>query len=339
MQSVTTEIVDIKPHPNADTLDIATVLGYTVVVRKGKYKQGELITYILEKSVLPDDLIEKYECRDYLTGSKKNRVRDVRLRGIVSQGMILPYIEGTEEGQVLDNLLKVTKYEVRIPAFLAGRVKKKGDFEFPVFSMENIRKFKPHAAEQILHAGQCITVTEKIHGTFCWFMVRPNGEWEVTSRGRMLSGLVLDKTDEHNLYVQTVKSIIDRTDFSSLKNPVHFYGEIYGPSVQDLGYGLENRDTAFRLFDVYEEGHGWIDGDIYFHALTEYAKFLGVESVPIAYRGSPIDLESLFLYATGSTLVCNKSQIREGVVLRTKLGRYKVINPDYLTRKNATEYN
>ena len=52
--AVTTQrITSITPHPNADRLEIAHVLGYQCVVRKGLFSTGDLVVYIPERSLVP----------------------------------------------------------------------------------------------------------------------------------------------------------------------------------------------------------------------------------------------------------------------------------------------
>jgi RNA ligase (TIGR02306 family) len=84
------ERITVLPHPNADALELAQVNDYLCVVGKGAYRTGDLVAYIPEQSVLPDELIEFLGCRNYLAGAAKNRVRAARLRGVLSQGICLP---------------------------------------------------------------------------------------------------------------------------------------------------------------------------------------------------------------------------------------------------------
>lgn len=47
-----TKIIDIKPHSNADSLELATVYGFQVIVKKGMYKVGDLVVYVPVRSIV-----------------------------------------------------------------------------------------------------------------------------------------------------------------------------------------------------------------------------------------------------------------------------------------------
>lgn len=55
---VPVEVVTIEPHPNADALEIANIQGFQAIVRKGQFQTGQLIAYIPEAAIVPDDLLE-----------------------------------------------------------------------------------------------------------------------------------------------------------------------------------------------------------------------------------------------------------------------------------------
>lgn len=85
---VTAERLTILPHPNADAPELAQVGLYHAVVAKNVYQTGDYALYIPEQAILPDQLIEELGLTGRLSGSKKNRVSAVRLRGELSQGIV-----------------------------------------------------------------------------------------------------------------------------------------------------------------------------------------------------------------------------------------------------------
>ena len=87
-------------------VETATVLGWTVVVKKGEFKVGDLCTYIQIDTVVP----EKPEF-EFLR-ERKFRVKTIKLRKQLSQGLIVPLPEGKfKEGDDVTELLGVIKYE------------------------------------------------------------------------------------------------------------------------------------------------------------------------------------------------------------------------------------
>ena len=78
----------VEPHPNADRLELAAVGGFRCVVQKGAFKNGDLAAYIPEAAVCPEWLIKELGLEGRLAGSKHNRVKAVKLRGALSQGLV-----------------------------------------------------------------------------------------------------------------------------------------------------------------------------------------------------------------------------------------------------------
>jgi RNA ligase (TIGR02306 family) len=156
----TCRIANIEPHPNADRLEIATVKGWNVIIQKGQYQIGDMVVFIPPDSILPQSLIEEYQL-DYLKNN--GRVGTVKLRGFISQGLVLPS-PNNREGVDVAKVLGITKYEVPEPTFYKSRKvvsKKKTNPLFDKYTdIENIKNFDTVFAE-----GEMVVVTEKLHGT------------------------------------------------------------------------------------------------------------------------------------------------------------------------------
>lgn len=90
------KIIDIQPIPNADKIEVATVLGWKVVIKKDEFKVGDKCIYVEIDSVLPE--IEDFE----FLRTKKFRIKSQKIRGQLSQGLILPI-------EILNNFGKITK--------------------------------------------------------------------------------------------------------------------------------------------------------------------------------------------------------------------------------------
>lgn len=104
-------IKDIQPIPGADSIDVATVEGWKVVVKKDEFKVGDKVVYIEIDSIVPD--IPEFE----FLRPRKFRVRTIKLRGQVSQGLIVPITilpgkyQDKEVGFDVTDILKIEKYE------------------------------------------------------------------------------------------------------------------------------------------------------------------------------------------------------------------------------------
>ena len=78
------KIIDLEPIEGADAIEKATVLGWQLVVKKGEYQVGDLMVYFEIDSLLPER--PEFE----FMKARGMRVRTIRLRGQVSQGICFP---------------------------------------------------------------------------------------------------------------------------------------------------------------------------------------------------------------------------------------------------------
>ena len=122
MKLATIEIIQaLAPHPNADAIELATVLGFQCVVRKvDNFKEGERIVFIQPDSVLPDKAWAEFY------RSKSNRIKAIRLRGAWSEGVIesleaVGYAGPIEIGHEISRDIGVTKYEPPAPQDLQAK--------------------------------------------------------------------------------------------------------------------------------------------------------------------------------------------------------------------------
>lgn len=100
------KILKLTPIDGADLIETATVLGWEIVVKKGEYNVGDLCTYIQIDTVVPD--LPEYE----FLRERSFRVRTIKLRKQISQGLIVPLPIGNwEVGDDVTEIIGVKKYE------------------------------------------------------------------------------------------------------------------------------------------------------------------------------------------------------------------------------------
>lgn len=102
------KVLEVLKHPNADRLDVITIKGWNCIVGRDQYKVGDLVVYCPIDSIIPTNLIEKYKL-EYL--KKDGRVKTIKLRKVISQGLVLPVEHSWKEGQDVSKELGITKYE------------------------------------------------------------------------------------------------------------------------------------------------------------------------------------------------------------------------------------
>src|SRR5215813_9933348 len=83
-------IASVWPHTNADRLEMArlTSMSYQFVIAKGSFQPGDRVVYFPIDSLMPDPLIAAIGLTGKLAGPRMNRVKTVRLRGEISQGIV-----------------------------------------------------------------------------------------------------------------------------------------------------------------------------------------------------------------------------------------------------------
>lgn len=376
----------VENHPNADRLSIVKIGGYECISAKNedgshRYQEGELVVYVPEAAIVSEWALKHYgfwdetKDRGMLTGPNYDRVKAVKLRGVVSQGLLFklgngPWgttlqINDTTNAFVSENMdvaemLGIVKYEPPIPASLSGsvtRIPHPGTVNLPGgiiyrYDFENIQK-----VTDMFEEGEAVYVNEKIHGTFCQIGYIPGlnhvegfGDWFVTSKGLGKQGLCFQNLDDNtsNVYVKVLKSLINSgitekfEKFSRDRGneSIRIFGEIYGNGIQDLTYGLDKPE--FRVFDT-------LFGDDEFAGpvgLSVFCEDMGLEFIkPLAF--GTYSKEFLLQYRDGKSTM-GGDHMREGIVIRSVNGdkhpRYgrkiaKFVSPDYLLRKNGTEFN
>jgi RNA ligase (TIGR02306 family) len=354
--AVTPERLVIHEHTNADALELAQVGEYRAVVGKGTYVTGDIALYIPEQAVLPDDLIEELGLTGRLAGSKHDRVKAVRLRGELSQGIVcrpaaltdIDWDAALAAGTDFAELLGITKWVPDVPTNLAGAVAPAPDF-LPWIEIENIKRYP-----DLFTPGEEVEATEKIHGSslgVSWFA---DGRLLASSKGLGQKRLAIVESDSNSYWMAIRDAALDKVCEvlgSALgAEAIGLFGEVYGSGIQDLAYGRDRKGPpAFACFDAYavgdrEPGVGrWLERD----ELEELVEPI-CPLVPVLYRG-PYDFDILDALATGpETVTGDETHLREGVVVRAVPERRssvtggraigKLVSAAYLTRKGGTEF-
>ncbi|SPF01402.1 RNA ligase (ATP) [Streptomyces sp. MA5143a] len=352
---VTAEVLTIHEHPNADALELAQVGLYRAVVAKGAFRTGDTAVYIPEQSVLPAALIEELGLTGRLAGSGADRVKAVRLRGELSQGIVcrpkaladVDLTAAVAEGTDFAERLGIVKWVPPIPPTMSGEVESAPDL-LPWVDIENIQRYP-----DIFTPGEPVVLTEKLHGSACLMTyLAEDGRVQVSSKGFGGKSLAL-KEDPRNLYWRAVHGhgvpeVAARLAQRLGARRVGVFGEVYGAGVQDLTYGADGRreSLGYAVFDVSAE----IDGRVRWLDTVELTDLLHGELplVPRLYEG-PYAVDRVLEVATGRETVSGREMhLREGVVIRPAVERYspvtggraiaKAVSPAYLTRKGGTEY-
>lgn len=344
---------EVKPHPDADRLDVVQVLGYQVITARGAFDIGDTAVYFPPDILIPETVAVGLGVYKYLKhavfpgdiGKSQCRVAACRLRGLPSHGFLVSSHDallGDKEPEFGDDVTDHfggKKYE---PPVRKGA----GDAErescnFPRYtSIENIQRY-PNAIED----GTEVIITEKIHGTNVRMGLvqddTPEGQrWNYAAGSHKVR-----RKAGPGLYWQFMSdSIRDLLVALHMEGPeanVIVYGEIFGTGVQDMDYGREYKDL--RVFDISVDG-------VYlnYNSMCSVCDDFGVLTVPLLYHGpfSRAVVEECTYGPTTFDGVRCKFKDREGCVIKPATEFVdrrgdrlilKSVSADYRNRKGAKD--
>jgi RNA ligase (TIGR02306 family) len=273
-------INDLQPIPGADAILKATVLGWECVVKKDEFKVGDECVYFEIDSILP---VADWNAhlRKGSDAHKPLRVKTIRLRGQLSQGLALPTTLIKEEihlcvGMDVTELVGVKKYEPYIPAELHGKVKGTRPSWIP--KTDEIRlQSVPDALTELLALNTEVVGTHKMDGSSVTCYIK-DGIFGVTSRNMDLL------ETEDNAFWKTIRRLkVEEKMRAHLPVGGGNYaiqGELIGPGIQG------NRMSATEL-DIHWYNLFHIDTGTYFSTkmLWDFTISSGLTMVQIHFMG------------------------------------------------------
>jgi hypothetical protein len=347
------EIKDIKSIQNADAIECAIVDGWEcVIAKKDNFKIGDKVVYIEIDSIVPDRPEFEF-LRD-----RKFRVRTIKLRGQISQGLVLPISVLPKGNYKLDDdvtdMLGIKKYDpqaeqerklfeekqnkiknpfikfmLRFKWFRNYYIKpKKGGFPSWIVKTDEERiqnKTKMFEIEKEL--GTIFTATEKLDGQSGTYFVKKYGkkyEFGVCSRN-----IHLTKPDSSSYWTiarqlnleNVLKDILDEYNATQIV----LQGEILGTGIQGNKYGISGYD--FYAFNLIIDNVKY-STKVIKDALNKY----NIKVVPIVNDELNLanTISDMVEIAKGKSCLANVK--REGIVCRNNKRdiSFKIINPDFL---------
>jgi RNA ligase (TIGR02306 family) len=341
-------IDSIREIPGATNIECVAVLGWQVVVRKGEFSAGDLCVYIEIDSLLP-----RKDWSEFLfkpnTEDKQYRLRTIKLRKTISQGLVLSIsiLQDSEHkkifliGEDVTEQLGIEKYEKQMPGSpnsnWAGTRKGR---HFPSFlrKTDEVRiQSEPWLLENL--KGKPYYITQKLDGTSGTYF-RYQGKFGVCSRNMQLldprtpKGFV--KNLIRNFKIKFLHYKIPKTDVywnlvekykieDWLPEGCAIQGEICGPGIQGNKIGLERIDLfLFNIWNIIDQKYEFLfDGvDILNH-------------VPMIENGEEFNYTLDELLEKAKANYPNGTP-QEGIVVRSvdQTISFKVINNDFLIRYN-----
>lgn len=323
----------LDPIEGADAIERATVLGWQLVVKKGEFKPGDLAIYVEIDSILPDR--PEFE----FLRPRKMRIRTVRLKGQISQGICFPLSLLPDDFAIVEDadctrVLGITKYEPPIPACLSGIAKGK----FPSF-IPKTDETRVQVLQNLLDAyqGEQCYITEKLDGSSVTYYIK-NDEFGVCSRN-----LELLEDDENSLW-KVARQLDVEAKLRSLGRNMAIQGELIGEGIQSNKLKIRGQTAMFfNAFDI--DKYEYLN----YQSLVNMLETLDLPMVPLITDSYELenDMEAIIQRATVKSLVCPEVWA-EGIVIRPLNERvdaefskelmnngrisFKAINPEFLLK-------
>jgi RNA ligase (TIGR02306 family) len=335
-----TAIVRIEPCPNSDRLDLAYVYGFQIITQRGKYRVGDRVIYAPVDCILPTWLESILFPSDSKVKLTRSRVRQIRIRKIASQGLIIDpqdvaskvNPEYLQLEQNLAEILGITKY-----------VPQSSDKTGPRLQMprnkplENARFHKYGGIDRLqwypsYFDGQDVVIQEKLHGSCCrssYARTVPNTLWKKILKffGKLpayeycwgSNNVQLQhRPNNKGFYGKDIyKEVLEKVGaFSKLKPGETIFGELIGRGVQ-ANYTYGHEEHHFVLFDVKVEREDGSQEYLDPEQVEAYARERGFDFVPVLYRGV-FNAALAKELSMGPSIYCPKEKVREGVVIKAR---------------------
>ncbi len=324
-------IADVRVHGNADRLEIARVLGWQTVVKKGDFKAGDLCVFVVIDTILPPAPWSAFLTHPS-TPDLPVRLKTVKLRGEYSQGLALPlsvlpeHVRNWQVGADVGGELGIKKYEKEIPGVLSGEAKSAFPSHYAPRTDEDNGLSNPDIVEMVVQQGR-LGATLKLDGSSCTIVLQDRVLTDVCSRNLSL------REDSRNGFWRAVRGLNLNGLPPMWTGRTVLQGELMGPGIQ--GNQLKLMQPTLYLFNAYSDQTGWLS-----HSGVEcVAELIGAQAVP----NIPIDGTDE-MTMDGFQAVADRQRLAtgvpaEGIVVRpvqpTTFGNgrpagFKIINRNYV---------
>jgi RNA ligase (TIGR02306 family) len=322
-------IEEIRDIPDADAICQYRVQGWWVVDKKGVYKVGDTVIYCQIDSWIPTALapfLTKGKTPRVYNEVSGERLRTVKLRGALSQGLLLPITlaEGSTIGQDLTDVLGIQKWE---PPQEFTSADTKGSFPSFIQKTDQARIQTVYQDVLVLIQTGEWQVTEKLEGqSFTAYL--NNNEFGVASRNLDL------KYSDDNTFWNTARKYALEEKLRAYGRNLAIQGEQCGPGISGNIYKLDS--YVLRVFDVFD-----IDAQRYLSVeeKQKVCRDLCLDMVPVIFDKLSLtgkSLDDILDMANGKTVLNKSGVLREGLVFTLYSDdrvSFKSISNEYLLKQ------
>lgn len=363
------QIIDLRPIKGADRIEVAIVLGWECVVKKGEFKIGDKIVYIEVDSIVPD-------CPEFeFLRERKFRIKTIKLKKQISQGLIVSletlnkisndniilselnigddvtekmnivkYLTPSEKQEIkkLTKQNKFKKFMMRYSWFrklVLNKIKKES---FPYWVSKTDEKRIQNIPQIIKqHANELVYVTEKIDYqsvTFTGKMLPRFDNWIGKILPKKFKFFVCSRNLINNNKESLYWTIAKKYNIEKIlkENPtITIQGEQGDTNVQGNKYKIS--EPTLWVFNIIDHETKYHYNDL---EIVNFCSLHGLTTVPILDRSLPLSelgksVSDLVEFSKGTSVLTNIP--REGLVVRcikngNKIFSFKIINPEFLLK-------
>jgi RNA ligase (TIGR02306 family) len=358
-------VTEVKAIEGADNIELGVVGGWNAIIKKGEYSVGDYVVVATTDAVIPKEISDSIGVTNYLR--KGQRVRTVKLRGVYSECLIIPfdslpqmktmYATGIgyywKEGEDLMNLLGIHKYEppvVQIQLASGRKFKYHQNPNFGVYyKFPNLKNVSGMFTEE-----DHVEITRKLHGTNARYGIVRKNKLSLFDKVKRFFGNkwvgyeyvygshnVEKGSDSQGFYDTDVwRTVAEKENIKNvlweyareltpeeIGSGVVLYGEIYGAGIQK-NYDYGLTDIRFAGFDLVINGR-------YQPVISSRLTIKHVLQLPyveVLHKGLwSQEIQDSFVF---NNFIEGTKVPHEGIVIKHISGERnkvaKVINPDYL---------
>lgn len=336
---------NIQPIQGADLIVKTQVDGWQCITKKGEFSVGDLGVYFeIDSFLSSEDPRYSFLSKQFINWNGKfgTRIRTIKLKGELAQGLMLPVssfpeIQAPFDGMDVTSLLGIEKWEPPIPAQLAGEVI--GPF------ITCVRKTDEERIQNLIDsipteiAGKTFEQTVKLDGTSMTVFYIPKGtqffsegnsgvcgrNWQL----RETANNTLWNVARRNKMLEILEIFCNQT-----QNSLALQGELIGEGIQDNNEKLKGQD--FYLFKIWDINRQEYMSDDQRNDVVAKLNALGavIKCVPNLGKitfPSDVTVDSILAMADGPSLF---GENREGIVFQREDGKFsfKAISNWYLQK-------
>lgn len=311
--------VKLEKHVNSDHLSIVKFDAGQVVVQTSLWEGKDKGVFIPCENKVDTS---REEFKFFAKNDRWRKVTPCKLRGVISQGLLIQCPEGKNIGDNLTEYYEIVHCEdVQDTGTFAQTAKPPSGYNLSKYDIDGPKNYIQDFVQD-----EEVVITQKIHGANARYLCDAEGIFHIGSRGEWKS------IEKGEVFAAALKTVPQIETFCQNNKELTLYGEVYGMNKPNYTYGLAPGQRSFIAFDIRRKDGTYLDYDKFMSLC--YAQ--NVPTVPELYRGpwsrdKVIEMSESVCMLTGKDNAegCVVKPVKERLNRRFERLIYKVIGTKY----------